>query len=75
MPALLQDLNQNNYLKISEHLKGLELDIYYPEHGFAIEREQDQLKKEIKELCEKNQIALKHVWYYKDLYIVISEYF
>jgi len=31
----------------------------------------DQLKKE---LCEKNQIALRYVWYYKDPYIVIPKH-
>ncbi|CAI2175884.1 19773_t:CDS:2 [Funneliformis geosporum] len=31
----------------------------------------DQLKKE---LCEKNQIALRYVWYYEDPFVVIPEH-
>ncbi|PKY43541.1 hypothetical protein RhiirA4_457540 [Rhizophagus irregularis] len=40
---------------MSERPRGIELDIYYPQYGFAIE---------VQELCEDNFIALKYVWYY-----------
>jgi hypothetical protein len=36
------------FLKIPEHPKGLELDIYYPEYGFAIEVQGEQHEKYIK---------------------------
>jgi len=35
-------------LKIPKHPKGLELDIYYPEHDFAIEVQGPQHEKYIK---------------------------
>ncbi|RGB41053.1 hypothetical protein C1646_752577 [Rhizophagus diaphanus] len=40
---------RSEFLKTQEHLNGLELDILYPQYGFAIK---DQLKRE---LCEENQ--------------------
>ena len=40
-------------------------------NNFIKQQERDQLKKE---LCEKNQIALRYVWYYKDPYVVIPEH-
>src|SRR6266496_5976369 len=91
-PSLIR---KPNFLKTPECPTGLELDIYYPEYGFAIEvqgvqhekyikffhngdpnnfikqQERDQLKKE---LCEKNRITLRYVWYYEDPYIVIPEH-
>ncbi|CAI2184220.1 13117_t:CDS:2 [Funneliformis geosporum] len=69
-------IRRPDFLKIPEHPRGLELDIYYPQYGFAIEEDfekqltRDQLKKE---LCEKNSIVLRYVWYYEDPYVVIPE--
>jgi hypothetical protein len=87
-PSLIR---KPNFLKTPECPTGLELDIYYPEYGFAIEvqdvqhekyikffhngdpnnfikqQARDQLKKE---LCKKNQIALRYVWYYEDPYSI-----
>ncbi|CAI2189705.1 17533_t:CDS:2 [Funneliformis geosporum] len=40
-------------------------------NNFMKQQAQDQLKKE---LCEKNQIALRYVWYYEDPYIVIPNH-
>ncbi|RHZ77555.1 hypothetical protein Glove_176g3 [Diversispora epigaea] len=64
-------IRRPDFLKTSNSPIGLELDIYYPEYGFAIEQAQDQLKKE---LCEENWIVLRYVWYYEDPYIVIPEH-
>ena len=50
---------------------------HYIEHfhrtleGFNNLLAQDQLKKE---LCEKNLITLRYVWYYEDPHIVIPKY-
>ncbi|CAI2170857.1 13627_t:CDS:2 [Funneliformis geosporum] len=38
---------------------------------FIKQQAQDQLKRK---LCEENQIALRYIWYYEDLYIVIPQY-
>ncbi|CAI2174019.1 5957_t:CDS:2 [Funneliformis geosporum] len=35
--GLPSENRRQDFLKIPEHSKGLELDIYYPEYGFAIE--------------------------------------
>jgi len=87
-------IRRPDFLKIPEHPRGLELDIYYPQYGFAIEVQgkqheqhvkyfhkgpeefekqlmRDQLKKE---LCEKNLIVLRYVWYYEDPNIVIPNH-
>ncbi|RGB23007.1 hypothetical protein C1646_775160 [Rhizophagus diaphanus] len=40
-------------------------------NNFIKQQERDQLKKE---LCEKNRIALRYVWYYEDPYVVIPEH-
>ncbi|CAG8796709.1 14337_t:CDS:2, partial [Gigaspora margarita] len=40
-------IRRPNFLKISEYPSGLELDIYYPEYGFAIEVQGQQHKKYI----------------------------
>ncbi|RIA82993.1 hypothetical protein C1645_834484 [Glomus cerebriforme] len=41
-------------------------------NNFIKQQAWDQFKKE---LCKKNQIALRYIWYYEDSYVVISEYF
>jgi hypothetical protein len=40
-------------------------------NNFIKQQARDQLNKE---LCEKNQIALRYVWYYEDPYIVIPKH-
>ncbi|CAG8790896.1 4952_t:CDS:2, partial [Racocetra fulgida] len=65
------DIRRPDFLKTPDHPLGLELDIYYPQYGFAIEV-QDQLKKE---LCNKNKIVLIEIWYYENLYLVIFQQF
>ena len=40
-------------------------------NNFIKQQARNQLKKE---LCEKNQIALRYIWYYKDPYVVIPEH-
>ena len=40
-------------------------------NNFIKQQTQDQLKRE---LCKENQIALRYVWYYEDLYVVIPEH-
>ncbi|CAI2183975.1 9045_t:CDS:2 [Funneliformis geosporum] len=73
MPHLLE-AHENcwlDFLKTSKYSQGLQLDILYPEYGFAIEQARDQLKKE---LCEENQIALRYVWYYENPYVIIPEH-
>ncbi|CAI2193404.1 2904_t:CDS:1, partial [Funneliformis geosporum] len=40
-------------------------------NNFIKQQERDQLKKE---LCEENWIALKYIWYYEDLYVVIPRH-
>ncbi|PKC62909.1 hypothetical protein RhiirA1_443673 [Rhizophagus irregularis] len=83
-----------DFLKIPEHPRGLELDIYYPQYGFAIEvqgkqheqhvkyfhKDPEEFEKQLmrdqlkKELCEKNSIVLRYVWYYEDPYKVIPNH-
>ncbi|CAG8745068.1 19179_t:CDS:2, partial [Racocetra fulgida] len=41
-------IRRSDFLKTSEHSRGLELDIYYPEYGFAIEVQGQQHEKYIK---------------------------
>ncbi|CAG8462454.1 13370_t:CDS:1 [Racocetra fulgida] len=88
-------IRQPYFLKTLNHPTELELDIYYPQYGFAIEVQGEQHKRYIeffhnsdpnnftkqqerdqfkKELYEKNQIALRYVWYYEDPYITIPEH-
>ncbi|CAG8601186.1 979_t:CDS:2, partial [Racocetra persica] len=55
-----------NFLKTPEYLRGLELDIYYPQYRFAIEIK--------RELCDENWFVLIEIWYYKDPHIIIPKY-
>ena len=88
------NIRKPDFLKTSEHPRGLELDIYYPQYGFAIEvqgkqheqhikyfhKDSKEFKKQLmrdqlkKELCEKNLIVLRYVWYYEDPNIVIQNH-
>ncbi|CAI2173090.1 18360_t:CDS:2 [Funneliformis geosporum] len=67
----------------------LELDILYPQYGFAIEFQGKKHEQNIKyfhkneqlmhdqlkkEFCEENWIVLREVWYYEDPYVLISEH-
>ncbi|RHZ82853.1 hypothetical protein Glove_103g5 [Diversispora epigaea] len=55
------NIRQPDFLKTSEYLRGLQLDIYYPEYGFAIEVQGEQYEKYIK-------------FFHRDPYIVIPEH-
>ncbi|PKC68856.1 hypothetical protein RhiirA1_506077 [Rhizophagus irregularis] len=81
-------IRRPDFLKIPEHPRGLELDIY-PQYGFAIEVQGKQHEQHVKhfqfekqlmcdqlnkDLCEKYCIVLRYVWYYEDPYIVIPEH-
>ncbi|CAJ0644450.1 15931_t:CDS:2 [Entrophospora sp. SA101] len=40
--GLPSPIRRPDFLKTSEHPTGLDLDIYYPEHGFAVEVQEPQ---------------------------------
>jgi hypothetical protein len=78
-----------DFLKTSKHPSGLELDIYYPQYGLAIELQRRQHEKYIKffhnsdpnnfiktrdQLKKEQPDCTKNVWYYEDPYVVISEH-
>ncbi|RHZ69491.1 hypothetical protein Glove_283g91 [Diversispora epigaea] len=81
------DIRRPDFLKTPGHLLGLELDIYYPQYGFAIEvqgiqhecfhaffhKEQFARDQLKKELCDENWIVLIEVWYYEDPHTVIPQ--
>ncbi|CAG8834423.1 11662_t:CDS:2, partial [Gigaspora margarita] len=69
------EIHKPDFLKTPEYPRGLELDIYYPQYGFAIEVQEYFYKNEEDfELCEENWIVLIEIWYYEDPHIVIPEY-
>ncbi|CAI2165329.1 7219_t:CDS:2 [Funneliformis geosporum] len=79
--GLPSENRRQDFLKIPEHSKGLELDIYYPEYGFAIEVQYlvffhrgDPNHVIKQQVCDEYQINLRYILYYEGPYIVIPEH-